>query len=96
MHDEPGWRYGNIEREPDLKAAKNFAGFVLLILGALLALWICVNIYTIFTNPQKIEVFRQIIPADPAAKEFAIDGKMVSLPYGLLVFLAYASPSSSS
>lgn len=64
-------------------------GLVLIVAGATMAFWVFVNAYRIFTNPQEIELFREIVPDNPQLRELDIDGKKVILPLGLFNFMAY-------
>ncbi len=65
-------------------------GFVLVIAGTVMAFWVFWNVYTMFTNPQSLEVFTQIMPEGQDWRELDIDGQKVTLPEGIFNFLAYS------
>ena len=68
---------------------KNIFGALLIIAGILLAVWVFMNLYKIFTNPTELEVFKQIVPENPNLRTLDIDGKKVILPLGIFNFFAY-------
>jgi hypothetical protein len=64
-------------------------GAVILIVGVFIAVWVCINLFRIFTNPRSLEVFREIIPSSPSLRVLEIDGKEVLLPESIFSFFAY-------
>jgi hypothetical protein len=73
----------------DMQFFKNVLGIILIIAGGMFAFWICMTIYSIFDEPQKIEIFNQIIPPGPEVREVRIEGKEFVLPSGMFKFMAY-------
>ena len=86
---EPEEQYGGAGNGTNFRTVRNIVGLMLILTGAFMALWICMNVYEMFTSPQKIEIFKQIVPADPGMRELDVDGKKILLPQGIFVFLAY-------
>ena len=82
-------QYSRSETYEPIKGFKKFLGIILIAAGAIIALWAIINIYYIFTNPQQLEVFKQIIPDSPKIRELDIDGKKVILPEGVFLFMSY-------
>jgi hypothetical protein len=73
----------------DMQFVRSVLGILLVVAGGTAALWICMTIFGIFDDPQKIEIFNQIIPLGQEIREFRIDEKSVVLPRGVFTFLAY-------
>jgi cytochrome c biogenesis protein CcdA len=72
------------------KGFRDFIGIILIVVGVVIALLAVINVYKIFTNPQGIEVFKQIIPDNPETRELDIGGEKVILPKGIFLFMAYS------
>jgi len=77
------------EADANIRIAKNILGIVLIIAGCLLAYWVCAKIFMIFDDPQKLEIFSQIVPLDPEQRALEIEGQKIILPLGLFKFMAY-------
>jgi hypothetical protein len=87
---QQGKQYQSGEQSDATRSPKNIFGALLIIAGVLIAIWVFMNLYRIFTNPQEIEVFKQIVPDNPELRTLDIDGKKVLLPLGIFHFFAYS------
>ena len=86
---QQGKQYQSGEQSDAMRSLKNICGALLIAAGVLIAIWIFMNLYRIFTNPQEIEVFNRIVPDNPELRTLDIDGKKVLLPLGIFHFFAY-------
>ncbi|MCK4526940.1 hypothetical protein KAW18_06180 [candidate division WOR-3 bacterium] len=82
-------QYGSIGVNETKKHLKFLIAIILITAGIIIALWTITKVYKIFTNPQEIEVFKQIVPDKPEMRELDIAGQKVILPAGIFLFMAY-------
>lgn len=68
---------------------RTFIGLILVVAGVGIGFWTILNIFTIFSDPTQLEVFRQIVPDDPEIREMDFEGKKITLPAGLFHGIAY-------
>ena len=56
---------GNQEQKEYQKSPnfKEYLGLILIILGVLIAGWVFLNIYKIFTNPEQLTYFKELLPS---------------------------------
>ena len=66
-----------------------FLGVILIVVGAIVAVWVLVNVYRMINHPQSLEIFAQMMPEGQEWRELDIDDKKVTLPEGLFRFLGY-------
>lgn len=85
----PEEQYTSSETYEPIKGLRNFIGLILIVVGAIIAIWVIFNVYKMITNPYHLEVFKHIIPDRDEIRELDIDGKKVVLPKGIFHFMSY-------
>jgi len=68
---------------------KIIIGIILVIIGVAICIWVFVGVYRIFTNPEEIKTFGQIISNNIKTEELNAGDKKVVLPEGLYKILSY-------
>jgi hypothetical protein len=81
--------FNGTETYEPMEGLRKLIGMILIAVGAIVAIWAAINIYRTFTDPQQLEVFKNIIPNSPEVRELDIDGKKVVLPEGFFLFMSY-------
>lgn len=79
----------SMDNQPFGQKLRNIFGAVMLIVGIIVAIWVFINLFKIFTNPRSMEVFKEIIPGRTSMRILEIDGKEVILPESIFSFFAY-------
>jgi len=83
-------QYKKIETYEYGRNISNYFAAALIIIGIIVALWAIINTYKIFTNPEEIEVFREIVPHHTEARTLEMDGKKILIPVSVFYFMAFA------
>ncbi len=81
-------RTGVYENKRDIKG---FIGLLLITVGILMVFWVFMNVYTMFTHPQELEVFKQLVPDDPELRSLDMDDRKIIIPIVIFHFMAYGS-----
>lgn len=87
---ELGEQYQQTQRDDGFGAVRKVLGFLLLAVGVVVAGWICLTIYRILSDPEKVAFFYEFLPENPGMREMEIEGKMILLPPGAFTLFAYA------
>jgi hypothetical protein len=82
-------QYEQLENSDRGMDIKTLIGTILITIGIIIAIWVFLNIFRIFTNPKNIEVFRQIINEKTVLKVIHFEGKNILIPDAIINFLAY-------
>lgn len=89
MEQKNSFGYGVIGPFGEEGDFKRFLGLALVIIGVIISLWVFTKVCKIFTAPQEIKVFEQIMPESSEWRELEIEGKKVVLPVNTFRFIAY-------
>lgn len=81
--------YTDGERTDQIAAVKTIIGVCLIIAGVLVYSWVFLSVYRIFTDPQNLVSFKQILPAGEEAATIEIDNDDIVIPQGIMNFMAY-------
>ena len=81
--------YDEYEQTDVYRNIRHAIGLALSIVGAIMALYIFMNIYRMIRHPAQIELFKQILPDDPNLATLDMGDKTIRIPMGVFYFFGY-------
>ena len=72
----------------NIKKTKEFVGFMLLVLGVCLLLWVFINAYSIFNDPGRLSAFQELVSSRVESALPSIEGERVKfvIPNEILAY----------